>query len=72
MTKEMILGILIPFAGTSLGAGCVFLMRDQLRLGVNITVIHTAVKRNNGSFHPKFPKNSSCFTVHNFSLFFSQ
>ena len=30
MTKEMILGILIPFAGTSLGAGCVFLMRQQL------------------------------------------
>ena len=34
MTKEMILGILIPFAGTSLGAGCVFLMRQQLGLRV--------------------------------------
>ena len=39
MTKEMILGILIPFAGTSLGAGCVFLMRDQLRLGVRRMLI---------------------------------
>ena len=27
-------GLLLPFLGTSLGAGCVFLMRGQLRCGV--------------------------------------
>ena len=39
MTKEMILGILIPFAGTSLGAGCVFLMRQQLGQGLRRVLI---------------------------------
>lgn len=30
MTKEMIVGILIPFAGTTLGAACVFFMRGAM------------------------------------------
>ncbi len=34
MNMEALRGILIPFVGTSLGAGCVFLMRRELRPGV--------------------------------------
>ena len=30
MLSKVMWGILIPFLGTSLGAGCVFLMRRQL------------------------------------------
>lgn len=30
MTKEMMIGILIPFAGTTLGAACVFFMRGAM------------------------------------------
>lgn len=30
MTKEMMVGILIPFAGTTLGAACVFFMRGAM------------------------------------------
>jgi ZIP family zinc transporter len=31
MTKEVILGILIPFLGTSLGAACVFFMKKEMK-----------------------------------------
>ena len=31
MTKEVIFGILIPFIGTTLGAGCVFVLRHALQ-----------------------------------------
>ena len=34
MQKEVISGLLIPFLGTSLGAGCVFFMRHDLSRGV--------------------------------------
>lgn len=34
MTKEFILGIMLPFLGTSLGAACVFVMRGQLHAKV--------------------------------------
>ena len=34
MINDTILGLMIPFLGTSLGAGCVFLMRGGLRQGV--------------------------------------
>lgn len=30
MNKEVILGILIPFIGTTLGAACVFFMKDEI------------------------------------------
>ena len=29
--KETVIGLLIPFAGTALGAACVFLMKKELR-----------------------------------------
>ncbi len=32
--KDYIIGILIPFAGTTLGAACVFLLRKQLGIGI--------------------------------------
>ena len=35
MPIEALAGMLIPFAGTSLGAACVFVMRDQLSDNVN-------------------------------------
>ena len=35
MTGETILGILIPFAGTSLGAAMVFILRRQISDGLN-------------------------------------
>ena len=35
MPQEVIYGLLIPFAGTSLGAACVFLMREELPDKVN-------------------------------------
>ena len=31
MNGEIFLGLMIPFAGTSLGAACVFLMKKELR-----------------------------------------
>ncbi|MBQ6231834.1 MAG: ZIP family metal transporter [Eubacterium sp.] len=31
MKGEVILGLMIPFVGTALGAGCVFLMKDKMR-----------------------------------------
>ena len=34
MTTQMVWGLLLPFAGTTLGAGCVFFLRRQLRRGV--------------------------------------
>lgn len=34
MNREVCLGILIPFIGTSLGAGCVFFMRRELARGL--------------------------------------
>ncbi len=34
MNKEMLSGLLIPFLGTSLGAGCVFFMKHDLSSGV--------------------------------------
>ena len=34
MTREIIRGVLIPFAGTSVGAACVFFMRNDLGQGV--------------------------------------
>lgn len=30
MNKQVILGILIPFIGTTLGAACVFFMKDEI------------------------------------------
>ena len=32
--KDVILGLLIPFAGTSAGAACVYFMRKELKIGV--------------------------------------
>ncbi len=32
-TKNLILGIIIPFIGTAAGAGCVFFMKDQMKRG---------------------------------------
>ena len=34
MTAQIAWGLLIPFLGTSLGAGCVFFLRRQLRRSV--------------------------------------
>ena len=34
MIKTVIIGLLIPFAGTSLGAACVFFLKRDLRMGV--------------------------------------
>ncbi len=34
MQKEVISGLLLPFLGTSLGAGCVFFMKCDLSRGV--------------------------------------
>ena len=34
MNKEILSGLLIPFLGTSFGAGCVFFMKHDLRRGV--------------------------------------
>ena len=34
MTTQMVWGLLLPFAGTTLGAGCVFFLRRQLRRSV--------------------------------------
>ena len=31
--KETVLGLLIPFLGTSLGAACVFFMKREMRRG---------------------------------------
>lgn len=34
MSTDIIMGILIPFIGTSLGAGCVFFMKNELNISV--------------------------------------
>ena len=34
MTTQIVWGLLLPFMGTVLGAGCVFWMRGPLRRGV--------------------------------------
>ena len=34
MTTEMLIGILVPFLGTTLGAACVFFVKDKLPRGV--------------------------------------
>ncbi|MBQ1531430.1 MAG: ZIP family metal transporter [Solobacterium sp.] len=33
MSEQLLLGILIPFIGTSLGSACVFLMKKEIRIG---------------------------------------
>ncbi len=34
MTKEILIGLLIPLAGTSLGAACVYFMKNELKPSV--------------------------------------
>lgn len=34
MDAQSILGLMIPFIGTSLGAACVYIMRDELNIRV--------------------------------------
>lgn len=34
ITKEIVFGLLLPFLGTTLGAGCVFLLKDALNEGI--------------------------------------
>lgn len=34
MDAQAILGLMIPFIGTSLGAACVYIMRDELNIRV--------------------------------------
>lgn len=39
MTAEIIRGILIPFLGTSLGAACVFFMKNEFHISVRRALI---------------------------------
>ena len=43
MTTQIVWGLLLPFMGTVLGAGCVFWMRGPLRRGVQrvLAGVHT-------------------------------
>lgn len=38
--KETVVGLLIPFIGTSLGAACVFLMKKELGRNTQLSLIH--------------------------------
>ena len=39
MTARIILGILLPFAGTALGSACVFFLKDGIRPGIQKTLL---------------------------------
>ena len=34
MTKTIIMGLMIPFLGTAAGSGCVFILRNQIKISV--------------------------------------
>ena len=54
MHKELVIGLLIPFLGTALGAGMVFLMKNQMNRKLEKFLLGFASRRDVSSFCLEF------------------